>query len=147
MKLSDLKRLVINVGDKLSSEEYELIRAEMLVDEDGRFKYEGMIVSFIFVVLKKKNLFLSFAMQIGFRAYSRPLLHLYLHRRHHHHHHHSQQTFLYPKPIVLFAPNLQLFFYTKLKANWRSSLKRAVPTQTGVDRLPGARSCEQPHRD
>jgi len=57
MKLSDLKRLVINVGDKLSSEEYELIRAEMLVDEDGRFKYEGMIVSFIFVVLKKKIFF------------------------------------------------------------------------------------------
>ena len=41
VKLSDLKRLLCTVGDRLSVAEFDAFRAGVYVDEQGRLSYEG----------------------------------------------------------------------------------------------------------
>jgi len=41
IKLSVLKYILTNVGDKLAPAEFDDFRANVLVDEEGRISYEG----------------------------------------------------------------------------------------------------------
>ena len=45
IKLSDLKRILQSVGDKLSAAEFDAFRAGVYVDEEGRLSYETWMKS------------------------------------------------------------------------------------------------------